>query len=175
MDARAETQHEHYSQSEEQLKSSAEHEPARPECNSSEGRRAEEQHGEAYDQIQEFDEQANERLTGVSKRLFSQAAQIMEAERALRESHDRLLSIVESANDSIIGADSFGNVIMWNSAATRMFGYSAEEVMNQPITILMPERFQALHEHAMQRAVAVGSLYYAKRVREVFGRRKDGY
>src|SRR5208283_5692183 len=60
--------------------------------------------------IQEFDEQANARLTGVSKRLFSQAAQITEVERALRESHDRLLSIVETANDPIIGADSFGNV-----------------------------------------------------------------
>jgi len=63
---------------------------------------------------------------------------------------------------------------MWNSAATRTFGYSTEEVMNRPITILMPERLQELHEHAMQRAVAVGRLYYAKRVREVFGRRKDG-
>src|SRR5271157_3981130 len=174
MDAQAETEHKHYSQSGELLKSRAEREPARSEYNLSEGRCTADRHGEAADQIQEFDEQANARLTGVSKRLFSQAAQITEVERALRESHDRLLSIVETANDPIIGADSFGNVIMWNSAATRAFGYSSEEVMNQSITVLMPERFQAIHEHAMQRAVAVGRLYYAKRVREVFGRRKDG-
>jgi PAS domain S-box-containing protein len=174
MDSRAEAEHKHYSQSGEQLKSRAEREPAQSECNLSEDRCVEEQHGEVSDQIQESDDQAHVRLTGVSKRLFRQAAQIREAERALRESHDRLFSIVETANDPIIGADSFGNVIMWNSAATRTFGYSAEEVMNQPITILMPERFQTLHEHAMQRAVAVGSLYHAKRVREVFGRRKDG-
>ncbi|MGO9566711.1 MAG: PAS domain S-box protein, partial [Desulfomonilaceae bacterium] len=174
MDFQAETEHKHHSLSGELLKSRAERAPAGSGCNLSEARWAEEQQDEASDQIQEFDEQANVRLTGLSKRLFSQAAQIREAERALRESHDRLLSIVETANDPIIGADSLGNVIMWNSAATRTFGYSAEEVMNQPITILMPERFQALHEHAMQRAVAAGSLYYAKRVREVFGRRKDG-
>lgn len=174
MDVRAETEHKHYPQSGEQLKRRAKREPAPPECDLSEGRHADEQRGEDCDQIQESDQQANVNLTGVSNRLFSQAAQIKEAERALLESHERLLSIVETANDSIIGADSIGNVIMWNSAASRMFGYSAEEVMNQPITMLMPERFQALHEHAMQRAVAVGSLYHAKRVREVFGRRKDG-
>jgi PAS domain S-box-containing protein len=174
MDSQARTEDKHYSQSGELLTSRAEHELARSECSLSKGRCAEEQHGKVSDQIPESDEQVHGRLTGVSKRLFSQASQIREAERALRESHDRLLSIVETANDPIIGADGLGNVIMWNSAATRTFGYSSEEVMNRPITILMPERFQELHEHAMQRAVAVGSLYYAKRVREVFGRKKDG-
>ena len=91
------------------------------------------------------------------------------------ENKERLLSaIIETANDPIVGADRFGNIIMWNSAATRTFGYTAEEIMNQPITLLMPPRFAALHEIALERAVSVGQLYYAKRVREVFGRRKDG-
>ena len=88
------------------------------------------------------------------QRILGHTAGIKEAERALRESHERLLFIVEKVNDIIIVADSLGNVIMWNSAATRMFGYSAEEIMNQPATLLMPERFQELHEQAMQRAVA---------------------
>ena len=91
------------------------------------------------------------------------------------ENKERLLSaIIETANDPIVGADKFGKIIMWNSAATRTFGYTAEEIMNQPITLLMPPRFAALHEIALERAVSVGQLYYAKRVREVFGRRKDG-
>ncbi|MBI4961784.1 MAG: PAS domain S-box protein [Desulfomonile tiedjei] len=100
--------------------------------------------------------------------------QAAEAEKALLESHERLLSVVETANDPIIGADSLGNIIMWNSAATSTFGYSAEEVVHRPVTVLMPERLQILHEHAMQRAISAGSLYYHKRVREVFGRKKDG-
>jgi len=101
-------------------------------------------------------------------------AQVKQADKALPESNERLRSIVETANDPIICADSFGNITMWNSAATRTFGYSAEEVMNQPVTLLIPERFGALHGPALQRAVAVGRLYDAKRLREVFGRRKDG-
>jgi PAS domain S-box-containing protein len=105
---------------------------------------------------------------------MKKVAQVKQAEKALPESNERLRSIVETVNDPIICADSFGNIMMWNSAATRTFGYSAEEVMNQPVTLLMPERFGALHEPALQRAVSVGRLYDAKRVREVFGRRKDG-
>ncbi len=105
---------------------------------------------------------------------MKKVAQVKQAEKALAESNERLRSIVETANDPIISVDSFGNIVMWNSAAARTFGYSAEEAMNQPVTLLMPERLGALHEPALQRAVAVGRLYYAKRVREVFGRRKDG-
>ncbi|HMK37330.1 MAG TPA: PAS domain S-box protein [Desulfomonilaceae bacterium] len=97
-----------------------------------------------------------------------------QAERALRESNERIRAIVEAANDPIIGADSSGHIVMWNSAATSTFGYSAEEVINQPVNLLMPERFAAVHEPALQRAVESGRLYYSKRVREVFGRRKDG-
>jgi len=81
---------------------------------------------------------------------------------------------VETAYDPIIGADRFGNIMMWNSAATRTFGYSAEEVMNRPVTILMPKRFVPIHDAAMQRAATTGRLFYARHVREVFGLKKDG-
>ena len=107
--------------------------------------------------------------------LYEDPAPERKAEKDLLENKERLLSaIIETANDPIVGADKFGKIVMWNSAATRTFGYTAEEIMNQPITLLMPPRFAALHEIALERAVSVGQLYYAKRVREVFGRRKDG-
>ncbi|AFM22946.1 PAS domain-containing sensor histidine kinase [Desulfomonile tiedjei] len=92
----------------------------------------------------------------------------------IREINERLRVMVETANDPIIGADSSGRIMMWNSAATRAFGYSPEEALNQPITILMPQKFVALHEIALKRAVASGRLYYSKSIREVSGRRKDG-
>ncbi len=97
-----------------------------------------------------------------------------QTEKDLLETNERLRSVVETAYDPIICTDGFGNIMMWNSAAAQTFGYSAEEVMNRPVTILMPERFVSIHEMAMQRAVAVGRLFYAKHLREVFGLRKDG-
>jgi PAS domain S-box-containing protein len=174
MELQAEIEDKCYSRSTRGLESPAESEAASSACEPSEMRSGEKQQRDISDELQEFDEEENASLSGLRESFFSQTAQIREAERALLESHERLLSIVETAYDPIIGADSHGNVIMWNSAAARTFGYSAEEVMNQPITLLMPERFQKLHERALERAVETGSLYYAKRVREVFGRRKDG-
>lgn len=60
-----------------------------------------------------------------------------EAEYAQR----RLAAIVESSEDAIVGKTLAGIVTSWNRAAERMFGYSAEEMIGQPIArIVPPER-----------------------------------
>src|SRR6185437_16713002 len=47
-----------------------------------------------------------------------------------------LAALVESSDDAIIGRDLNGLIISWNSAAERMFGYSADEALGRPLTIL---------------------------------------
>lgn len=51
----------------------------------------------------------------------------------------RLAAIVEHSNDAIIGKDLQGRVTSWNSAAARMYGYSAEEMVGQPLELLLPD------------------------------------
>jgi PAS domain S-box-containing protein len=55
------------------------------------------------------------------------------------ESTIRLAAIVASSNDAIIGKTLGGIITNWNDGARRIFGYSEEEVVGQPINILIPD------------------------------------
>lgn len=54
------------------------------------------------------------------------------------EARSRLASIVESSEDAIIGQALEGHVTSWNAGAERIFGYSAAEVLGQPLAKLFP-------------------------------------
>jgi PAS domain-containing protein len=72
---------------------------------------------------------------------FEDISEHKEAEEALRASEEQFRAVGDTAIDAIVSADSRGNIIYFNRAAERTFGYPKSEVINRPITLLMPERF----------------------------------
>ncbi len=56
-----------------------------------------------------------------------------------------LSSIVESSDDAILSKDLNENILSWNRGAERLFGYSTEEIVGKPLTMLVPpERLDEL-------------------------------
>ena len=80
------------------------------------------------------------------------------AGRAILESRRRMEGIVQSAMDAIITIDESQRVVLFNPAAEKVFGYSADKVLGQPVTILIPERFRPRHDDYVRRFFDSGVL-----------------
>ncbi len=105
--------------------------------------------------------------------LFEDVTDRKRAETALQESEERFRSIAESAKDAIVSIDGEGNVISWNRAAEHIFGYTAAEMLGEPLTLLIPERYQEGHRTGLERAVSGGNHHVIGKTVELEGLRKD--
>jgi protein-histidine pros-kinase len=97
------------------------------------------------------------------------------SEQVLRSSQARLAGILEIADDAIISVDNQQRITLFNQGAEKIFGYTAQEVLGQPLDLLLPRRFELMHQkHVMEFA---GSADTARRMgerRDIYGLRKDG-
>jgi PAS domain S-box-containing protein len=96
------------------------------------------------------------------------------AEDKLRESEVRYRIVAESANDAIVFADGEGRIIAWNGAAQRIFLFAEAEVLGQPLSMIIPERYRQAHRQGWERYRRTGIQHIMGRAVELHGLRKDG-
>ena len=82
----------------------------------------------------------------------------------------RLASIVESSDDAIISKDTSGIIKTWNRGAERVFGYTAEEAIGQPVTMLIPVERLDEEPEILQRILRGERIDHYETIRK----RKDG-
>jgi PAS domain S-box-containing protein len=82
---------------------------------------------------------------------------------------------VEGCPDAIIYADGAGAIRYWNAAATRIFGYGADEAIGQPLDLIIPERLRGRHWEGWNRVMGGSpSRYPDGALLAVPAARKDG-
>jgi PAS domain S-box-containing protein len=62
--------------------------------------------------------------------------------------------LVRDCPDAVIYADADGLIRFWNAAATRIFGFAAEEALGQSLDLIIPERLRARHWAGYRKVMA---------------------
>ena len=99
----------------------------------------------------------------------------LEAEISVRRHiEDRFRLVVEATPNAMVMIGADGRIALLNSQTESLFGYDRQELLGQPVEILVPERLRDIHrghrgiflKHPTTRAMGAG--------RDLFGIRKDG-
>ncbi len=77
-------------------------------------------------------------------------------ERAGKPTAERYEQMLASSATAAICAGADNLILSWNTAAEQLFGYSAEEAIGKPLSIIIPDRLRAAHDAGLARAVQSG-------------------
>jgi PAS domain S-box-containing protein len=104
------------------------------------------------------------------KRFFAKRL----GETLLLESEARLRAAINSAVDAIITIDDRGTIEQINRAVQQMFGYTADELIGQNVSCLMPSPDRERHDGYLEHYRRTGQRKVIGRGREIRAMRKDG-
>ncbi len=82
--------------------------------------------------------------------------------------------LVEQSPDATIYSDKEGHVRLWNAAAEKMFGFSAEQALDQSLDIIIPEKLRKMHWRGFDAAIAAGVTKHSGKPMATKALRADG-
>lgn len=131
---------------------------------------------ESAARLEQLVQQRTRELTQKNLLLQQEVSERQKISAALQDSENKFSGIVSVADDAIISIDEQQNIQLFNRGAERIFGYSPEEIIGQPLDILLPEAFRLIHRKHVQSFSEMRpvSRRMGERNSQVFGLRKDG-
>src|SRR5207249_3232045 len=82
--------------------------------------------------------------------------------------------LLDSAPDAIVGVDREGRIVLVNAQTKKLFGYRRDELLNQPVELLLPERVRDAHRRHRAGYVSDPRTRPMGVGLDLRGRRKDG-
>lgn len=83
--------------------------------------------------------------------------------------------LVRAMGDAVIVADASGAIVVWNAAATRLFGFSEAEALGHSLDLIIPERQRSRHNEGYAKTVDTGITRYGSSLLRVPALHKDGH
>ncbi|MDR5740344.1 PAS domain S-box protein [Caballeronia sp. LZ016] len=129
----------------------------------------------AREEIAQEHRQLVEQHASVSATLSVESSLRVEFEKKLADALRRRRTVLDNAHIAFVSIDEAGMVIYWNEAATKLFGWRAQEVMNQDLALfIVPERHRAAHRAGLTRYLATGEARVIDTRVELPAKRRDG-
>lgn len=100
---------------------------------------------------------------------------VQERTQAWQDSEQRLNTIINLTGDGIIVIDASQRIRLFSASAEHIFGYQANEMMGQPLTLLLAERFRDSYAGFVDNYIREGAtMRRMGEFRQVIGQRKNG-
>ncbi len=82
--------------------------------------------------------------------------------------------LVSTSGDAVVVADPEGAIVLWNAAAERLFGWTAEEALGRSLDLIIPERLRARHWDGYWKVMQSGTTRYGSDILRVPAEHKEG-
>ncbi|MBI5750108.1 MAG: PAS domain S-box protein [Nitrospinae bacterium] len=126
------------------------------------------------DKIKTFPPEEIELLTSIGIQLGT-AVQNALLYQSMMISEERYRGLVETSADAIVSVNDAREIVQWNESASKVFGYSKDEIMGKLIDTIVPEEYQDRHIKGFKRYIETGEGKIIGKTAELKGLRKDGF
>jgi PAS domain S-box-containing protein len=82
--------------------------------------------------------------------------------------------LVRSMGEAVVVTDATGAIVLWNAAATRIFGFTEAEALGNSLDLIIPERQRSRHWDGYMKTISSGQTRYGTSLLRVPALHKDG-
>ena len=117
-----------------------------------------------------------ESLGSLKDKVAALETDLRQKKEIILAQHSKLEAFFETSIDAVVQMDFDGYITGWNHQAEKIFGWSAEEILEQTIEqTIIPERYREAHRMGMQRYRASGETSVLNKLIEIQALHRDGH